>query len=73
MGLKTPGYSFEHFSFKKKSHYNELELSWVGDFNPKMISIYDAIGATRYKVYTTYRYLIDREATFTRYIDELQA
>jgi hypothetical protein len=56
--------------FKKKPHYKELELSWVGDFNPKMISIYEAIGATRYKVHTTYRYLLDREAPFIRYKDE---
>ena len=33
--------------FKKKRHYKELELSWVGDFNPKMISIYEAIGAQK--------------------------
>lgn len=58
--------------FKKKSHYKELELSWVGDFNPKMISIYEAIGAKKYKVHTTYRYLVDRNLPFIRYKDELR-
>ena len=57
--------------FKKKPHYKELELSWVGDFNPKMISIYEAIGARKYKVHTTYRYLVDRNLPFVRYKDEM--
>lgn len=34
-----------------------VELAWVGDFNPKMISIHEATGATREKVHRTYRYL----------------
>lgn len=57
--------------FKKKRHYKELELSWVGDFNPKMISIYEAIGAHKYKIHTTYRYLLDRNLPFVRYKDEM--
>jgi GNAT superfamily N-acetyltransferase len=27
--------------FKRKPWYKELELSWVGDFNPKMLAVYD--------------------------------
>ena len=57
--------------FKAKPWYRELELSWVGDFNPKMISIYEAIGAQKSKTHTTYRYLVDRNAEFIRYKDEL--
>ena len=30
----------------EKRFYKELELSWVGDFNPKMISIYEATRGT---------------------------
>ncbi|MCD0490676.1 GNAT family N-acetyltransferase [Pedobacter sp. MC2016-14] len=29
-----------------KNQYDELELSWVGDFNDKMLSIHEATGAT---------------------------
>ncbi len=29
-----------------KNQYKELELSWVGDFNDKMLSIHEATGAT---------------------------
>ena len=60
-------------AFKKKPWFKELELSWVGDFNPKMISIYEAVGAERAKIHTTYRYLIDRKQKFIRYKDELPA
>lgn len=59
--------------FKKKRWYKELELSWVGDFNPKMISIYEAIGAKKSKVHVTYRYLVDRDKEFVRYKDEMCA
>jgi hypothetical protein len=57
--------------FMKKRFYTELELSWVGDFNKKMISIYDAIGAIRAKTHVTYRYMINRELPFTRLMDEM--
>ena len=35
-------------------HYEELELSWVGDFNAKMLALHDAVGATYSKKHTTY-------------------
>ncbi|QXV64920.1 GNAT family N-acetyltransferase [Mucilaginibacter sp. 21P] len=36
--------------------YDELELSWVGDFNDKMIAIHQAVGATFAKKHLTMRY-----------------
>ncbi len=59
--------------YRKKTYYKELELSWVGDFNPKMISIYKALGATHAKTHITYRYLFDRNKPFIRYKDEMEA
>jgi len=35
-------------------HYEELELSWVGDFNSKMLALHEAVGATYSKKHTTY-------------------
>lgn len=58
--------------FKRKQYYKELELSWVGDFNPKMISMYEAIGASKAKVHYTYRYLINKELPFIMYKDEME-
>lgn len=41
-------------------HYTEVELSWAGDFNPKIIAIYEATGAKKAKTHYTMRYLFDR-------------
>ena len=57
--------------FKKKPWFKELELSWVGDYNPKMIAIYEALGAKKAKTHITYRYLINDKLTFIRYKDEM--
>ena len=54
----------------QKPHYKEFELSWVGDFNPKMISLYLATGATHVKTHHTYRYLFDREKPYRRFMEE---
>jgi hypothetical protein len=57
--------------FKKKPWFKELELSWVGDYNPKMIAIYEALGAEKAKTHVTYRYLINKKLPFKRYKDEM--
>jgi GNAT superfamily N-acetyltransferase len=57
--------------FKKKPWFRELELSWVGDFNPKMMAIYEALGAKKAKTHITYRFLINSELTFIKYKDEV--
>jgi hypothetical protein len=54
----------------QKPHYKEFELSWVGDFNSKMISLYQATGADHAKTHHTYRYLFDREQPFQRFMQE---
>lgn len=56
---------------KNKPWYKELELSWVGDFNPKMIAIYEAIGAQKARTHITYRYFINDKLEFIRYKDEM--
>jgi hypothetical protein len=57
--------------FKSRPWYKELELSWVGDFNPKMTAIYEALEAYRAKTHITYRYMINDKLEFTRYKDEM--
>ena len=57
--------------FKKRPWFKELELSWVGDFNSRMIAIYEALGAKKAKTHITYRYLINKKLLFIRYKDEL--
>ena len=58
--------------FKKKPWFRELELSWVGDYNPKMMAIYEAIGAKRAKTHVTFRYLINDRLTFKTFREEMQ-
>lgn len=50
----------------KKTWYKEMELSWVGDFNPKMISIFNAVGGKHEKTHLTLRYLFDPNKEFKR-------
>jgi hypothetical protein len=58
-------------TFKKKPWYKELELSWVGDYNPKMMAIYQALEAKTAKIHITYRYLINPGLSFIRFKDEM--
>lgn len=50
----------------KKSWYNDMEMSWVGDFNPKMNAMFKSFGATRTLTHNTMRYLFDREKDFVK-------
>ncbi|HDR67756.1 MAG TPA: GNAT family N-acetyltransferase [Bacteroidaceae bacterium] len=51
---------------ERKSHYKEIEFSWVGDYNPKMRKIFISVGSVSAKHYITYRYLFDPEVEFRR-------
>jgi hypothetical protein len=57
--------------FNKKPWFKELELSWVGDYNPKMIAIYQALGAKMAKKHITYRFMINSGLPFIRFKDEM--
>ena len=35
--------------------YKEIELSWVGDFNPKMRALHESVGGKFSKRHVTYR------------------
>ena len=69
-GLESGIFKHLEGSFKKKHWMTEIELSWVGDFNPKMRSMYEAVGGELAKKHLTMRYLFDREAEFERYMPE---
>jgi hypothetical protein len=53
--------------FDRKPHYQQIEFSWVADFNPKMRKIFISVGSIPAKNYITYRYLFDRTKEFKRY------
>lgn len=50
-----------------RTKYNELELQWQGDFNPKMLNISVNLGAEQSRLLTTYRYLFNRQIPFKRH------
>jgi hypothetical protein len=50
----------------RKPWYTEMEMSWVGDFNPKMNALFKSFGAERDITHQTMRYLFDREKPFKR-------
>lgn len=50
----------------RKPWYTEMELSWAGDFNPKIVALYESVGGKKMKTHFTMRYLFDRNKPFTR-------
>ncbi len=46
--------------------YDKTVLTWIGDFNPKMIKVCENLGTERYREMITYRYLFDRTVPFER-------
>lgn len=53
--------------FTENTKYREIVLTWIGDFNPKMLKVCQNLGAKRYREMKTYRYLFDQNASFERY------
>jgi hypothetical protein len=47
--------------------YDKTVLTWVGDFNPKMISVSKKLGGKEYRKLSTYRYLFNKNAVFERH------
>ncbi|MCG8581977.1 MAG: hypothetical protein MI866_18765 [Bacteroidales bacterium] len=47
----------------KNPHLKELELSWVGDFNPKMRVLQESMGASFGKKHITYRYIFNHSGS----------
>lgn len=46
--------------------YDDTILTWIGDFNPKMIKVAINLGTEIHRSYITYRYLFDRDKEFKR-------
>jgi len=53
---------------KKQTPYEDYEMQWIGDFNPKMINIAKSLGDVQVsRTLTTYRYLFDPTREFQRH------
>ena len=49
------------------NRYQETILTWIGDFNPKMIKVAENLGAEIYRKLITYRKLFDESKEFVRH------
>jgi len=65
-GLESGIFWHLNEKMKKKPHITELELSWVGDFNPKMRALHESVGATFAKRHITYRKVFSEGMEFQR-------
>ncbi|HNQ13017.1 MAG TPA: hypothetical protein PKM16_07425 [Bacteroidia bacterium] len=52
---------------KSSNQYNDFEMQWVGDFNPKMIRIAESLGTYKSRTLITYRKLFDENEPFERH------
>ena len=52
---------------RKYTDFQETELQWIGDFNPKMIRIAEQLETKVTRKLITYRYLFDRQKEFKRH------
>lgn len=51
---------FANRALRPDFQYKELELNWIGDFNPTMRRVASQIGGKIRKIHITYRYMFDR-------------
>lgn len=52
--------------FQKATNFEDYEMQWIGDFNPKMIKIAENLETKITRKLATYRYLFDRNKEFER-------
>lgn len=53
--------------FRKATDFEDYEMQWIGDFNPKMIKIADNLETKVTRKLATYRYLFDETKEFKRH------
>jgi len=57
---------FTKWAFKPSFQYTDLEMNWIGDFNPSMMKMVEQIGGKIRKTHVTFRYLFDSNKPFER-------
>lgn len=50
----------------RKPWYTDMEMSWIADFNPRMIALFKSFGARKTLTHLTMRYLFDKYKKFER-------
>jgi hypothetical protein len=52
---------------RKQGRYDLIEMGWAGDWNPRMVGIYKALGGEQSRRMVTYRYNFDGDHPFERH------
>lgn len=67
-GIGLEGLIFKHLekAIRPSHRYEGIIITWIGDFNPKMISIIRSLGGNKVREMATYRKLFDPNAEFER-------
>jgi len=58
--------AFEKIALSRGFPYKDLEMNWIGDFNPSMMKLVAQVGARIIKTHVTYRLIFDPEKPFER-------
>jgi GNAT superfamily N-acetyltransferase len=68
-GKGVEGVMIVHLSkwLMRTGRYRDTVLTWIGDFNPRMLKVCENLGAKNYRTLATYRYLFDRSKPFERH------
>tara|TARA_Y100000589_G_scaffold328039_1_gene371223 strand:+ start:45352 stop:46512 length:1161 start_codon:yes stop_codon:yes gene_type:complete len=66
-GVEGALIKFAEQTIAKKTEYDTALMTWVGDFNPKMLHLMENLGAKCYRTYHTYRFMINPDIPFERY------
>ena len=53
--------------FDSYQNYDDYEMQWIGDFNPKMMNVAASLGTHISRRLVTYRYNFDRTKAFHRH------
>lgn len=51
---------------EKYRRYDDYEMNWIGDFNPKMVNVAEQVGGEVCKRHATYRKIFDESKPFRR-------
>jgi GNAT superfamily N-acetyltransferase len=65
-GIEAAMIKFTEEKVVPLNRYRETIMTWIGDFNPKMIRVIENLGASRYRTLITYRKLFDPNRPFQR-------
>jgi hypothetical protein len=65
-GVEAALVIYGHYHILPLKRYDTTIISWLGDFNLKMLKLRDNLGFTNWRTWITYRYLFDPTAPYER-------